>query len=477
MIGRVSDARLRAFYVLFGVGAVAHVCQIIERQHTQLGTFLHYAERWEPVLPVGFPGLPLLTSGLNVLFLACGVMLILGRRPLVWGTVLFALAVAKLWTFVEWIPNHYNLLLLGSFVTAVLFVIRLVAARSGPAHAGEVERLTDEWFCRAMRHVIAITYAFAFIHKLNYTWFDPNLHSAGNFLYAFARPVLRIIAGEGPTARDAIGQMAVYSTLIIEAALPVLLWIRRLRPYGVMLGIAFHVIMMAQGILDYPTLILGFYPLFFDEAELRAFVRDAVAVATPGKLWATLGMGTYSAFVWRIPTLTRLQQPDWTGPKLLESVLGDFLIYGWTYVGIAMLWQVLFRPRAAPVVLYDGTCGFCLRTIAALRRADVGGRVAYQDLRSSPLLEQLDIPRQAALSRMHVAVDGHPLAGFAAFRVVLGHLGVVSLLAPLLYLPGMRAVGEPVYAWVAERRHRWLRSTCEGGACALGDHLGPRRVD
>jgi predicted DCC family thiol-disulfide oxidoreductase YuxK len=477
MMGRVSDARLRAFYVLFGVGAVAHVCQIIARQHTQLGTFLFYAERWEPVLPVGFPGLPLVASGLNLLFLLCGVMLIVGRRPLLWGTLLFVVGVAKMWTFVEWIPNHYNLLLLGSFATALLFGIRLHASRAGTAHAAAVERLTDEWFCRAMRHVIAITYLFAFVHKLNYGWFDPSGHSAGNFLYVFARPVLRLIGGEGPTASVAIGQMAVYSTLLIEAALPILLWIRRLRPYGVMLGISFHVIMMAQSILDYPTLILGFYPLFFNEAEFRAFVRNAVAVVTPGKLWASLALGTYAAFVWRIPTLTRLQQPDWTGPKLLESMLGDLLIYGWTYVGIAMLWQVLFRPRAAPVVLYDGGCGFCLRTVAALRRADIGGRVAYQDLRSSPLLQQLDIKPEAALSRMHVVVDGRTFAGFAAFRAVLGHLGIVSLLAPLLYLPGVGVVGERVYGWVADRRHRWLRSACEGGVCALGDHLGPRRAD
>jgi len=477
MIGRVSDARLRAFYVLFGVGAVAHVCQIIARQHTQLGTFLYYAEKWEPVLPVGFAGHPLLASGLNLAFLFCGVMLILGRRPLLWGTLLFVVGVAKLWTFVEWIPNHYNLLLLGSSVTALSFGIRLNAARSGPAHAAAVERLTDEWFCRAMRHVIAITYLFAFIHKLNYAWFDPSVHSAGDFLYVFARPVLRIIGGEGPTAHGAIGQMAVYSTLITEAALPILLWVRRFRPYGVMLGIAFHVVMMAQSILDYPTLILGFYPLFFEEAELRAFLRDAVAVVTPGKLWATFGIGTYAAFVWRIPTLTRLQQPDWTGPKLGESALGDILIYGWTYVGIAMLWYLLFRLRTAPVVLYDGGCAFCLRTVAALQRADIGGRVAYQDLRSSPLLEQLDIKRDAALTRMHVSVDGRTFAGFAAFRAVLGHLGVVSLVAPLLYLPGVSAVGERVYTWIAERRHRWLRSSCEGGVCALGDHLGPRRAD
>ena len=55
---------------------------------------------------------------------------------------------------------------------------------------------------------------------------------------------------------------------------------------------------------------------------------------------------------------------------------------------------------------------------------------------------------------MHViASDGRVYTGFYGYRVMAWHLPLAWLLLPLLFAPGVPAVGRRVYALVARRRH------------------------
>jgi predicted DCC family thiol-disulfide oxidoreductase YuxK len=121
-----------------------------------------------------------------------------------------------------------------------------------------------------------------------------------------------------------------------------------------------------------------------------------------------------------------------------------------------------------PVVLYDGHCAFCRKSIGLLRRLDWLGRLTYADSRDPaqrPAGVSLDPGR--LLEEMHVvtAPGGRVLHGFAALRWLAWRLPPLWPLAPLLYLPGVLPLGQRLYLWVARNRFRLV--PCHGGVCTL----------
>lgn len=121
------------------------------------------------------------------------------------------------------------------------------------------------------------------------------------------------------------------------------------------------------------------------------------------------------------------------------------------------------------LVLYDGQCPFCQRSIAILRRLDWLGRLSYFDARDVEHLPAHEPPLDPArlMEEMHVlTADGRRLyAGFRAFRWMAWRLPPLWLLAPLLYLPAVPIVGQRIYLWIA--RHRYQIVPCRDGVCQL----------
>jgi predicted DCC family thiol-disulfide oxidoreductase YuxK len=119
-------------------------------------------------------------------------------------------------------------------------------------------------------------------------------------------------------------------------------------------------------------------------------------------------------------------------------------------------------------VLYDGQCPFCRRSVELLKRLDWLGRLSYVDARDGAQLPagppSLDSNR--LLQEMHVVTPdhGHVHHGFAALRWLAWHLPLLWPVAPLLYLPGVPALGQRLYLWVARNRFRLV--PCHGGVCA-----------
>jgi len=129
-----------------------------------------------------------------------------------------------------------------------------------------------------------------------------------------------------------------------------------------------------------------------------------------------------------------------------------------------------FDPaKGKAIVLFDGQCPLCQRSVRSLKRLDWLGRLHFQDCREIANLPRTALPLDPnrLLEEMHLVTPNrkrvHP--GFRAFRWMAWRIPATWWLAPLLYLPGMRWLGTRLYRWVA--RNRMNLVPCESGACAI----------
>jgi len=127
-------------------------------------------------------------------------------------------------------------------------------------------------------------------------------------------------------------------------------------------------------------------------------------------------------------------------------------------------------PVCRALVLYDGQCELCRRSVALLQRLDWLRRLGYVDVRDPQQLQKVELSLAAGrlFDEMHLVPPGGQAVyhGFGAFRWLAWRLPGLWLLAPLLYLPGVAVLGQRAYLWVARNRFRLV--PCHGGVCKIG---------
>lgn len=115
------------------------------------------------------------------------------------------------------------------------------------------------------------------------------------------------------------------------------------------------------------------------------------------------------------------------------------------------------------VVLYDGICTLCRRSIFVVLLLDVLSRIQPVDFRDAKRKKTFakEITETDLDRAMHIKMpDGTTFKGFDAFRKLTWHLPALRLLTPFLYIPGVAPVGRIAYRAIAARRNR-----CAEGAC------------
>ena len=125
--------------------------------------------------------------------------------------------------------------------------------------------------------------------------------------------------------------------------------------------------------------------------------------------------------------------------------------------------------RGKAVVLFDGQCPLCQRSVRSLKRLDWLKRFHFQDCRDSANLPAAGVPLdpKKLLEQMHLLTPNRQrtYAGFRAFRWMAWRIPVTWWLAPFLYLPGAGWIGGGIYRFVARNRYQLL--PCQDGACAV----------
>jgi predicted DCC family thiol-disulfide oxidoreductase YuxK len=107
------------------------------------------------------------------------------------------------------------------------------------------------------------------------------------------------------------------------------------------------------------------------------------------------------------------------------------------------------------VVLYDGSCTLCRRSVRVLKTLDLLDQVVPVNAlepgaRQRAGLTQVDLA--TLMQAMHVVSGERIRSGFEACRLLAGRVPPLWPLVPFLYLWPVTAIGRRVYRWVAENR-------------------------
>jgi len=104
-------------------------------------------------------------------------------------------------------------------------------------------------------------------------------------------------------------------------------------------------------------------------------------------------------------------------------------------------------------MIYDGNCGFCVRSMAWLLAFDGLRQIKIRDFRTTPSAVVTNAQMEKALYL--VRPDGRALPGFEAYRYLALRVPGLWWLVPLFYVPLLsRLFGRPIYNWVAANRGR-----------------------
>ena len=107
-------------------------------------------------------------------------------------------------------------------------------------------------------------------------------------------------------------------------------------------------------------------------------------------------------------------------------------------------------------MIYDGRCGFCVRSMAWFLAFDGLAQIRVRDFRTdpSPLVSDAEMEKALYL----VLPDGRAMPGFEAYRYVVLRVPGLWWQIPLFYIPIFsRLIGRPAYNWIAANRG-WLSS-------------------
>ena len=111
------------------------------------------------------------------------------------------------------------------------------------------------------------------------------------------------------------------------------------------------------------------------------------------------------------------------------------------------------EPRV--VLLYDGACRFCVRSLNVLKRFDPQGRIELVDATErSSVASRFPQAAGADFDAAMYAVEGENVyRGFDAFRRAMRVCDGLKWIVPLMSIPPVPQIGRRVYDMVARNRH------------------------
>jgi predicted DCC family thiol-disulfide oxidoreductase YuxK len=132
-------------------------------------------------------------------------------------------------------------------------------------------------------------------------------------------------------------------------------------------------------------------------------------------------------------------------------IMGHMSFLRWSWLARLGAW---WKHKIGEMeMIYDGTCGFCKRSMAWFLAFDGLRQVSTRDFRTNPSAAVSD---EQLLNALYLVLpDGRALPGFEAYRYVVLRVPGLWWQVPLFYIPVLsRLFGHPIYNWIAANRSR-----------------------
>ncbi len=130
------------------------------------------------------------------------------------------------------------------------------------------------------------------------------------------------------------------------------------------------------------------------------------------------------------------------------------------------------------ILIFDGYCGFCTRTVDWLLRLDRQNRLTALPYQHSHVTARYELSAQACdQSAWAITADGGKHRGAAAINAALAAALGTNLPLHVYRLPAMRQLQEAFYVWVSRNRHRFRGATPWCQAHPQADCASPVTTD
>ena len=124
--------------------------------------------------------------------------------------------------------------------------------------------------------------------------------------------------------------------------------------------------------------------------------------------------------------------------------------------------QRINQSSKRPTLLYDGSCGFCKRSVQTLQKMDLFCVLNYKnvyDFLDKGEKLPAELSSDDVLKRMYlVENDTDAFGGYVVFRRICWHMPMMFFLIPIIFFPGMGIIGPILYGLVAKNRKCLLKN-------------------
>lgn len=187
----------------------------------------------------------------------CASLLLLMPRSALLFVLFCLLHINNFFAHSPVVVNHYIPITLINVGLLFLFIREFIKTSS-------IERIDKnkilDRISPTVRWLVCGVYFFAAFHKLNWGFFDTN-NSCFVYIYDTIQLLMPIIPNFSSWAIN----IGIPATILIEAGIPLLLMFRKTRPFGLIIGVLFH-LFLGLGFPSFSTMIFILY-LFFIPPE------------------------------------------------------------------------------------------------------------------------------------------------------------------------------------------------------------------
>lgn len=124
--------------------------------------------------------------------------------------------------------------------------------------------------------------------------------------------------------------------------------------------------------------------------------------------------------------------------------------------------QRINQSSQRPMILYDGSCGFCKWSVEKLMKMDLFCTLEYKnfyDYLDSDKTLPAGLTSDQVMKRLYLVEGGSDTyGGYVAFRRICWFMPMMFPLIPIIFFPGMGIIGPWLYDLVAKNRKCLLKS-------------------